>query len=67
MQTQEKVLMDVAAVGTTVGSMVELLPSLASVFTIIWLGIRIYETSTIQTLLGKEKPDEDGTSNRNTD
>ena len=31
MQTNDKVIMDVAAVGTTVGTMAQLLPSLASI------------------------------------
>jgi hypothetical protein len=31
------------------------LPAVAALFTIIWTGIRIYETDTIQGLLGKKK------------
>ena len=67
MQTHDKVIMDVAAIGTTVGTMAEILPSLASIFTIVWLGIRIFETDTIQSLLGKEKQDEHGKTNRDPD
>jgi len=29
------------------------LPSIAAVFTIIWTGIRIYETETVQMALGR--------------
>jgi hypothetical protein len=34
-----------------------MLPSIAALFTIVWTGIRIYETDTVQRLLGKEKQD----------
>jgi hypothetical protein len=34
------------------------LPSIAAIFTICWTGIRIYETETVQKLLGKKKPAE---------
>jgi len=30
------------------------LPPVASIFTIIWLGIRIYESDTVQKLLPKK-------------
>jgi hypothetical protein len=30
------------------------LPPVASIFTIIWLGIRIYESETVQDLLNKK-------------
>jgi hypothetical protein len=67
MQPSDKVVMDVAAVGTTLGSLGEILPPIASVFTIIWMGIRIYETTTIQSLLGKETDDGHGSDQGNTD
>jgi hypothetical protein len=34
------------------------LPPLASLFTIIWLGIRIYETDTVKNLLIGSKDNE---------
>jgi hypothetical protein len=67
MQPQEKVVMDVAAVGTTLGSLGEWLPPVASLFTIVWMGIRIYETNTIQSLLGKETNNGHGSDPKNTD
>jgi hypothetical protein len=33
----------------------QVLPSIAAIFTIVWTSIRIYETETIQKLLGKDK------------
>lgn len=51
----EKIIGDVLSVGTVVGTLSGLLPAIAAVFTIVWTGIRIYETDTVQKLLGKNK------------
>jgi len=40
-------------VATTVGTVMDILPAVGSVFTIIWLGIRIWESNTVQGLFGK--------------
>ena len=53
MGTEAKTVADAAAVVTTVGTMMEFLPPLASIFTIIWLGIRIWESPTVQGMVGK--------------
>ena len=50
-----KELLDVAAASTAVMSMAAWLPPTASILTIIWLGIRIYESDTIQSILGRDK------------
>ena len=50
-----KAVADVAAVATTVGTIAEVLPSIAAIFTIIWTGFRIFETDTVQSWLGKKK------------
>lgn len=42
---------DAAAVTVTLGTVVNFLPALAALFTIIWTGIRIYETKTVQRWL----------------
>jgi hypothetical protein len=44
---------DAAAAATAVGTVMEVIPSIAGIFTIIWLGIRIWESDTVQGLLGK--------------
>lgn len=44
---------DAAAVTVTVGTLVDYLPAVAAVFTIVWTAIRIYETATIQALVKK--------------
>lgn len=46
---------DLAAVTVTVGTIVNFLPALAAIFTIVWTGIRIYETNTVQRLLKRKK------------
>ncbi len=43
---------DALSVATVVGTLMEILPAVAALFTIIWTGIRIYETRTIQQWLG---------------
>jgi len=50
-----KETVDIVAASTGVLSLVAWLPPTASLFTIIWLGIRIYESETIQKLVHKDK------------
>ena len=50
MTTESKDLLDVAAASTAFMSMAAWLPPFASLFTIIWLGIRIFESKTVQNL-----------------
>ncbi len=50
-----KHIIDFASVATVLGALVDVLPAVAALFTVIWTGIRIYETDTIQGLLGKKQ------------
>ena len=50
-----KQVVDGLSMATVVGALVDLLPAIAAVFTIVWTGIRIYETKTVQKWLGKDK------------
>ena len=50
-----KHVIDGASVVTVLGTMAQVLPPLAALFTIVWTCIRIYETKTVQRLLGKKK------------
>ena len=50
-----KQVVDGLSMATVVGELVDLLPAIAAVFTIVWTGIRIYETKTVQKWLGKDK------------
>ena len=49
---------DAVSIVTVVGTLAQVLPSIAAIFTIVWTSIRIYETETIQKLLGKVKSKE---------
>lgn len=49
---------DLASVGVIVGTVLSWLPDFATVLSIIWFLIRIYETRTVQKLLGKPTPKE---------
>lgn len=55
-----KHVVDALSLVTVVGTLIELLPAVAALFTIVWTAIRIYETDTVQKLLGKEEPNEEG-------
>ena len=50
-----KHVIDGLSLVTVLGALVELLPAVAALFTIVWTAIRIYETDTVQQLLGKKK------------
>ena len=53
-----KTLVDGLSVVTVVGTLGEMLPPMAALFTLVWTAIRIYETKTVQRLLGKDSPDD---------
>ncbi len=50
-----KNVLDAVSVGTAVGSLAGMLPHIAAIFTILWTGIRIWETETVQGWLGRDK------------
>jgi hypothetical protein len=50
-----KHLIDALSIATVVGTLVEMLPSMAALFTIIWTAIRIWETDTVKKLTGRYK------------
>ena len=50
-----KHVLDFTSVGVVLGSLIQILPAVASLFTIVWTGIRIYETKTVQNLLKRRK------------
>jgi hypothetical protein len=45
---------DALSVVTVVGTLVEFLPAIAAVFTIVWTAIRIWETDTIKSWTGRK-------------
>ena len=52
-----KVAGDVLSLGVVLGTLAQVLPSIAAVFTIVWTAIRIYETKTVQRLLRRQLKD----------
>ena len=53
-----KTLVDGLSVVTVVGTIGEMLPPMAALFTLVWTAIRIYETKTVQRMLGRTPPDD---------
>jgi hypothetical protein len=49
---------DVLSIVTVVGTLIEMLPSVAAIFTIVWTGIRIWETDTVQRMVGRKGKDD---------
>lgn len=43
-----KSVLDALSVVTVVGALVDILPAIAALFTIVWTGIRILETDTVK-------------------
>ena len=49
-----KHLIDCASIATVMGTLMNWLPAVAAIFSIIWTAIRIYETKTVQKWLKKD-------------
>lgn len=50
-----KHVIDWTSIGIVLGSLVQVLPSIAAALSIVWTLIRIYETKTVQRWLGRGK------------
>ena len=50
-----KHVLDGLSVITVLGALVNILPAVAALFTIVWTGIRIYETDTVQGWIKRAK------------
>lgn len=48
-----KHIADAASFVTVIGTLAGILPAVAALFTIVWTGIRIYETETVQKWIKK--------------
>lgn len=55
-----KPIVDAVSVATVVGTLMNILPAIAALFTIVWTAIRIYETDTVQYMLGKKEKNNGG-------
>ena len=54
-QETVKHILDGASILTVVGTLVEFLPAVSALLSIVWISIRIYETDTVQRLVGRKK------------
>jgi hypothetical protein len=50
-----KTTVDAISIVTVVGTLAEVLPAVAALFTIVWTALRIFETDTVQKLFNKKK------------
>lgn len=50
-----KHVVDGLSVMTVIGALVNILPSIAALFTIIWTALRIYESPTVQGWLARRR------------
>jgi hypothetical protein len=59
-QNQEtlKHVIDGASILTVIGTLVEFLPAVSAILSIVWVAIRIYETETVQKLVNRKKDDD---------
>lgn len=48
-----KALVDVLSIVTVIGTIAQVLPAIAAIFTIVWTGIRIWETKTVRTIFNR--------------
>jgi len=53
MDAATKHIIDFASIATVLGTLADMLPAIAAIFTIVWTTIRIYETKTVQKWMGK--------------
>lgn len=53
---QTKTAIDALSIVTVLGALIEALPALAALFTIIWTALRIWETDTVRGWTGRAKP-----------
>jgi hypothetical protein len=48
-----KAVVDAISIATVVGTLAQILPAMAALFSIVWSVIRIWETRTVQNLVQK--------------
>ena len=53
MDEAAKHIVDVLSIATVIGTLADMLPSIAAAFTIVWTGIRIWETDTVKKWTGR--------------
>lgn len=54
MDEAAKHIVDLISIATVIGTLADMLPSIAAAFTIVWTGIRIWETDTVKKWTGRK-------------
>lgn len=54
-QEAGKQVLDGISFFTVVGSLLEMLPAISAVLSIVWVSIRIWETKTVQNIFNRKK------------
>ena len=55
MEEPTKQVIDMLSFATVLGTISAILPPLSALFTIVWVGIRIWETDTVQEFTGRKR------------
>ena len=55
MEEPTKQVVDMLSFATVLGTISAILPPLSALFTIVWVGIRIWETDSVQKLAGQKR------------
>lgn len=53
-----KHLVDAVSLMTVAGTLTDMLPAIAAIFSIVWSAIRIWETDTVRNWTGRKPTDE---------
>jgi hypothetical protein len=56
---EDKHILDVVSITATVGALLNMLPAVATLLSIVWIAIRIWETDTVQKHFGHSREDVD--------
>jgi hypothetical protein len=52
---QVRTFLDTLSIGGAIGSLAGMLPTIAAAASLFWTLLRIYETKTVQSLLGRKE------------
>ena len=53
-----KQIVDVVSLATVAGTLTDMLPAIAAIFSIVWSAIRIWETDTVKGWTGRKSNEE---------
>ena len=57
LSSAERHIVDVGSIGVVIATLFSWLPNIAALLSVIWMLIRVYETKTVQRLLGRTVDD----------